>query len=108
MLRETDMENYELLEAIRGRLEGGDTAGAVEGLLDAVAALMEEVDILNVQMETLLESLGDDEEDAHLDAECSYIVTCSECGCVMEVDSWLLEEEDAELSCPKCNAILEI
>jgi len=73
-----------------------------------VAALMGEVDILNGQMETLLESLGEDEEDEHFDDECSYIVTCSQCGCVMEVDSWLLEEEDAELSCPKCNAILEI
>jgi len=102
------MGNVELLEAIRSKLEGGDTAGAVEGLLDAVAALMGEVDILNGQMETLLESLGEDEEDEHFDDECSYIVTCSQCGCVMEVDSWLLEEEDAELSCPKCNAILEI
>ena len=102
------MERNELLEAIRGKLEGGDTAGAVEGLLDAVAALMDEVDVLNVQMETLLETLGDEETDEQLDDECSYIVTCSECGCVMEVDSWLLEEEDAELSCPKCNAILEL
>lgn len=102
------MEKYELLESIRSKLEGGDNAGAMEGLLDAVAALMDEVDVLNVQMETLLESLGGDEEDDHFDDECSYIVTCSECGCVMEVDSWLLEEEDAELSCPKCNAILEI
>ena len=102
------MENYELLESIRNKLDCGDSAGAMEGLLDAVAALMDEVDILNVQMETLLESLGDDEEDESFDDECSYIVTCSECGCVMEVDSWLLEEEDAELSCPKCNAILEI
>jgi len=101
------MEHIELLEAIRSRLEGGDTSGAVEGLLDAVAALMDEVDLLNVQMETLLESLGDEEEE-HFDDECSYIVTCSECGCVMEVDSWLLEEEDAELSCPQCNAILEL
>jgi len=101
------VERIEILEAIRGKLEDGDTSGAVEGLLDAVAALMDEVDILNVQMETLLESLGDEEED-HLEDECSYIVTCSQCGCVMEVDSWLLEDEDAELSCPKCNAILEM
>ena len=98
------MEDYELLGAIRGKLEGGDTAGAMKDLLDAVAALMDEVDTLNVQMETLLE--GMDEEEDELSDDCSYIVTCSECGCVMEVDSWLLEDEEAELSCPKCNAIL--
>ena len=101
-------EHYELLESIRGKLEGGDHAAAMEGLLDAVAALMDEVEILNVQLDTLLDTLGDEEEDEHFDDECSYIVTCSECGCVMEVDSWLLEEEDAELSCPKCGAILEL
>ncbi|MBQ5671793.1 MAG: hypothetical protein IIV43_05500 [Oscillospiraceae bacterium] len=102
------MERYEMLEAIRGKLEDGDTSGAMEGLLDAVAALMDEVDVLNVQLESLLEGMADEEEDDHFSDECSYIVTCSACGCVMEVDSWLLEEEDAELSCPQCNAILEL
>ena len=102
------MENYELLEAIRGKLDGGDTSGAVEGLLDAVAALMEEVDTLNVQLSTLLETMDDGEDDDYLSDECSYIVTCSACECVMEVESWLLEEEDAELSCPQCGAILEL
>ena len=34
------MEHYELLEAIRGKLEDGDTSAAMEGLLDAVAALI--------------------------------------------------------------------
>ena len=102
------MERYEVLEAIRGKLEDGDTSGAMEGLLDAVAALMDEVDTLNVQLETLLDAMDDGEEDDNFTDECSYIVTCSACGCVMEVDSWLLEEEDAELSCPQCDAILEL
>ena len=103
------MEHYELLEAIRGKLEDGDTSAAMEGLLDAVAALMDEVDTLNVQLETLLDAMDEGEEDDdHFSDECSYIVTCSACECVMEVESWLLEEEDAELSCPQCGAILEL
>ncbi len=97
------MEYNDTLEAIRGLLDEGDTAGAVAGLLDTVAALMDEVDILNVQLETLLETLGGDEDDA-----CSYLVTCSGCGCVMEVEGELLEDEDAELSCPQCGQILEL
>lgn len=100
-------EHDELLESIRGKLESGDTAGAMKELLDAVAALLDQVDEMNVQMDTLLETLGDEETEPFEDV-CSYIVTCSACGCVMEVDSWLLEEENAELSCPQCNAILEL
>ena len=102
------MERMEMLEEIRSMLEDGDTTGAVGGLLDAVAALMDEVDTLNVQLETLLDSLGG-EDGEHDDADdCSYIVTCENCGCVMEVEAWLLEDETAELSCPKCGADLAL
>ena len=98
----------EALDTIRSLLEGGDTASAVAAMLDTITALMDEVDTLNVQLSTLLETMDDGEEDDYLSDECSYIVTCSACECVMEVESWLLEEEDAELSCPQCGAILEL
>ena len=100
-------ERNEYLKSIHSMLETGDTTGAVSRLLETVAALMDEVDILNVQMETLLETLAQDETDYDED-ECSSIVTCSQCGCVMEVEAYLLEDEDAELSCPQCSAILEV
>jgi len=102
------MEYENSLDAIQAMLQDGDTTGAVAGLLDMVAALMGEVDTLNVQMETLLDTLGSDEDDYFAGDECSYIVTCSQCGCVMEVDSELLEDEDAELSCPQCGVVLEL
>ena len=59
-------------------------------------------------LETLLETLGDGEDEGDEIDDCSYIVTCSECECVIEVEAWLLEDETAELSCPKCGAILEM
>ena len=102
------MERNEQLESIRSLLEQGDTAGAVAGMLDTITALMDEVDILNVQLETLLDCMGGDEDEDSLDDQCSYVVTCSQCGCLLEVDSELLEDEDAELSCPQCGTILEI
>ena len=102
------MEHYEVLEAIRSRLEGGDTAGAVEGLLDAVAALMDEVDTLNVQLDTLLDTLGGEDEEGEDFDDTTYLVTCEKCGCVMEIEAWLLEDETAELSCPKCGKDIEM
>ena len=95
-------DRMEMLEEIRSMLEDGDTAGAVGGLLDAVAALMDEVDVLNVQLETLLDTLGGDEEGDSDADDCSYIVSCEKCGCMIEVEAWLLEDETADLSCPKC------
>lgn len=100
------MEQNQTLEAIRTLLEQGDTHAALSGLLDTVAALTEEVEILSVQLETLLDTLGEDEET--FEEDCSYVVTCSCCGCVMEVESWLLEDPDAQLSCPECHAVLEL
>ena len=98
------MEYREQLDALRQLLEEGDSAAAMAGMLDTMAALMDEVDTLNVQLETLLDSLGSDEDED----ECTYIVTCGGCGCVMEVEGELLEDEDAELSCPQCGEILEL
>ena len=95
-------DRMEMLEEIRNLLEEGDTTGAVGGLLNAVAALMDEVDVLNVQLETLLDSLGGDEDEEHDVDDCSYIVSCEKCGCMIEVEAWLLEDETADLSCPKC------
>lgn len=104
------MERNEYLEALRAMADGGDTAGAVSGLLDVVAALMDEVDILNVQLETLLETLGGDEDqdDCFAGDECTYIIPCEQCGILLEVESELIDDEDAELSCPRCGAILEV
>ena len=98
----------EQLEMIRALIEEGDNTAAMGAMLDTIAELMEQVDILNVQMETLLETLGDGEDAGDEIDDCSYIVTCSECECVIEVEAWLLEDETAELSCPKCGAILEM
>ena len=95
------------LDTIRSLLDGGDTASAVAAILDTITDLMDEVDTLNVQLETLLDTLGDDGEDEDAD-DTTYIVTCENCGCVMEVEAWLLEDETAELSCPKCGSPLEI
>lgn len=95
------------LDTIRSLLDGGDTASAVAAMLDTITDLMDEVDTLNVQLETLLDTLGDDGEDEDAD-DTTYIVTCENCGCVMEVEAWLLEDETAELSCPKCGSPLEI
>lgn len=92
----------EALDTIRSLLEGGDTASAVAAMLDTITDLMDEVDTLSVQLETLLDSLGgDNDEDEEFD-DTTYIITCQKCGCVMEVEAWLLEDETAELSCPKC------
>ena len=98
----------EQLEMIRSLIEEGDNTAAMGAMLDTIAELMEQVDILNVQMETLLETLGDGEDETDETDDCSYIVTCGRCECVIEVEAWLLEEETAELSCPKCGARLEM
>ena len=96
------------LEQIRSLLEGGDTASAVAAMLDTIGDLMDEVDTLNVQLETLLDTLGGgDAEEEDFD-DTTYIVTCEKCGCVMEVEAWLLEDETAELSCPKCGKPIEM
>lgn len=95
------------LETIRSLLEGGDTASAVAAMLDTITDLMDEVDTLNVQLETLLDTLGDENADEDFD-DTTYIVTCEACGCVMEVEAWLLEDETAELSCPKCGKEIEL
>ncbi len=100
--------NWDRLDNLRTLIEQGDSAAAVSGLLDTVAELMEQVDVLNVQMDALLESLGEDEGDLYLDEDCSYIVPCPGCGCLLEVQAELLEEEDAELSCPECGCLLEL
>ena len=91
----------EQLEIIRSLLDGGDTASAVAAMLETIGELMDEVDTLNVQLETLLDTLGDEGDGEDFD-DTTYIVTCEGCGCVMEVEAWLLEDETAELSCPKC------
>lgn len=96
------------LEQIRSLLEGGDTASAVAAMLDTITDLMDEVDTLNVQLETLLDTLGgEDDGDEDFD-DTTYIVTCEKCGCMMEVEAWLLEDETAELSCPKCGKAIEM
>ena len=98
----------ENLELIRNLLSDGDTNAAVAAMLETITDLMDEVDPLNVQLETLLDSLGGDEsEDEEFD-DTTYIITCEKCGCVMEVEAWLLEDETAELSCPKCGMELEV
>ncbi len=96
------------LETIRTLLEGGDTASAVAAMLDTITDLMDEVDTLNVQLETLLDTLGGDENADEDFDDTTYIVTCEKCGCVMEVEAWLLEDETAELSCPKCGLEIEM
>ena len=101
------MERNEQLESIRALIAQGDTAAAMTGMLDTITALMDEVDILIVQLETVLDCMGGDEDEYPLDDECSYVVTCSQCGCLLEVDSELIEDEEAELSCPQCGAVLE-
>ncbi len=97
----------DMLEQIRSLLEGGDTASAVAAMLDTIGDLMDEVDTLNVQLETLLDTLGGEEDGEDFD-DTTYIVTCEKCGCVMEVEAWLLEDETAELSCPKCGKEIEM
>ena len=98
----------DMLEQIRSLLEGGDTASAVAAMLDTIGALMDRVDTLNVQLETLLDTLGGEENDGEDFDDTTYIVTCEKCGCVMEVEAWLLEDETAELSCPKCGKEIEM
>ena len=96
------------LETIRELLEGGDTASAVAAMLDTISDLMDEVDTLNVQLETLLDTLGDgDDTDEEFD-DTTYIITCEKCSCMIEVEAWLLEDETAELSCPKCGKEIEM
>ena len=53
----------ESLEQIRSLLEGGDTASAVAAMLDTITDLMDEVDTLNVQLDTLLDTLGGEDEE---------------------------------------------
>ena len=92
------------LDMIRHLLTDGNTTAAVAAMLDTITDLMDEVDTLNVQLETLLDTLGArDEGDEEFD-DTTYIITCEGCGCVMEIEAWLLEDETAELSCPKCGA----
>ena len=98
----------EALDTIRSLLEVGDTASAVTAMLSTITDLMDEVDTLNVQLETLLDTLGGDEEDGEDFDDTTYLVTCEKCGCVMEVEAWLLEDETAELSCPKCGEGLNL
>ncbi|MBR4077915.1 MAG: hypothetical protein IKK17_04850 [Oscillospiraceae bacterium] len=98
----------ESLEQIRSLLEGGDTASAVAAMLDTITDLMDEVDTLNVQLETLLDTLGGEEGDGEDFDDTTYLVTCEKCGCVMEIEAWLLEDETAELSCPKCGKDIEM
>ena len=96
------------LEQIRALLEGGDTASAVAAMLDTIGDLMDEVDTLNVQLETLLDTLSGEENDGEDFDDTTYLVTCENCGCVMEIEAWLLEDETAELSCPKCGKVIEM
>ena len=77
----------ESLEQIRSLLEGGDTASAVAAMLD---------------------TLGGEEGDGEDFDDTTYLVTCEKCGCVMEIEAWLLEDETAELSCPKCGKDIEM
>lgn len=98
----------DMLEQIRSLLEGGDTASAVAAMLDTIGDLMDRVDTLNVQLETLLDTLEGEENDGEDFDDTTYIVTCEKCGCVMEVEAWLLEDETAELSCPKCGKEIEM
>ena len=98
----------DMLEQIRSLLEGGDTASAVAAMLDTIGDLMDEVDTLNVQLETLLDTLGGEADSGEDFDDTTYIVTCEKCGCVMEVEAWLLEDETAELSCPKCGKEIEM
>ena len=100
-----DREN---LDTIRSLLADGDTASAVAAMLDTITDLMDEVDTLNVQLETLLDTLGGDDEEADDFDDTTYLITCEKCGCVMEVEAWLLEDETAELSCPKCGKDIEM
>lgn len=96
------------LEQIRDLLEGGDTASAVAAMLDTISDLMDEVDTLNVQLETLLDTLGGEDEGGAEFDDTTYIITCEKCGCMIEVEAWLLEDETAELSCPKCGKEIEM
>ena len=98
----------ESLEQIRSLLEGGDTASAVAAMLDTITDLMDEVDTLNVQLETLLDTLGGEDEEGEDFDDTTYLVTCEKCGCVMEIEAWLLEDETAELSCPKCGKAIQM
>ncbi len=100
--------NRDTLDTIRSLLEGGDTSAAVAAMLDTITDLMDEVDTLNVQLETLLDTLDSGEDSGEEFDDTTYIVTCTECDCVMEVEAWLLEDETAELSCPKCGTPVEI
>ena len=100
--------NRENLELIRSLLSDGDTTAAVAAMLDTITDLMDEVDTLNVQLETLLDTIGGDAEEGEDFDDTTYLVTCEKCGCVMEVEAWLLEDETAELSCPKCGEGLNL
>lgn len=103
------MERNTYLESVREMLDQGNTKEAVAGLLNIITTLSEKVDTLNTQLEVLFECLNEDEDDFPFGEETdSYVVTCANCGCMLEIGCDLIDDEDAELSCPECGAVLEI
>jgi len=108
------MENNAYLHSIRIQLEGGDAHGAMQGMIDLLGDLCSQVQKLEYQVQALYEHLDPDAdfdlfsgEYGSEDDDSEYIMECSNCGCMLEIESELLED-DAILSCPECGAVLSL
>ena len=104
------MENNEQLDAIRELLEQGDTAGAMNGMLDMICHLSQMVDEMSNELEVIYACLDDeDEDDFYFGEDCdTYLYPCPGCDCLLQVDAEALEEENVKLKCPECGAVLDI
>lgn len=102
------MEINEQLETIRELLTGeGREKQAMSVMMDVMADMAERLGALEAEFETLLDAIGANGDSFPFSEECdSYVVTCPGCGCKLEIGSDLMEDEEAQLECPDCGAVL--
>jgi predicted RNA-binding Zn-ribbon protein involved in translation (DUF1610 family) len=86
----------------------------LESFADAIVELEEEQDDLAEYVESIDEDLSDVEDDLYDECDCededddlSFIeMECPSCGDLVEIDEDLLYDDEVDIVCPNCDAII--